>query len=189
MANIRIGENKEICRLGAAASKRVQQEKAERRWDEASLRCLHCNKPIDRIPGVQVAIQMKRKYCNQTCSAEARWDRYYKATGKTKPVHAPAVSEAPFKSKGEITRQMLRHLSKKVYYSKHPSNSCEICGYDKTKLEVAHIRSISSFPDSALSIEINQYSNLIGLCRNCHFEFDSGHISLEQINEKVAARG
>lgn len=49
---------------------------------------------------------------------------------------------------------------------------CAHCGYDK-HVELAHIKGISSYPDSALMGEVNSESNVIQLCRNCHWEFDN----------------
>lgn len=50
---------------------------------------------------------------------------------------------------------------------------CRLCGYSK-HVEVAHIRAISDFPDTTLISEVNQISNLVQLCPNCHWEYDSG---------------
>lgn len=50
--------------------------------------------------------------------------------------------------------------------------SCEICGYSK-HVEIAHIKSISSFSTDTLLSVINSLSNLKALCPNCHWEFDN----------------
>ena len=50
--------------------------------------------------------------------------------------------------------------------------SCEKCGYDK-HVEIAHIKSISSFSKDTLLSLINDLSNLKALCPNCHWEFDN----------------
>lgn len=50
--------------------------------------------------------------------------------------------------------------------------SCKSCGFDK-HIEACHIKPISSFPlDTKLSV-INNLSNLIALCPNCHWEHDN----------------
>lgn len=62
---------------------------------------------------------------------------------------------------------------------------CENCGYDK-HVEVAHVKSISSFsPDTLISV-INDKINLVVLCKNCHWEFDHDILSLEQIKRSPA---
>lgn len=56
-------------------------------------------------------------------------------------------------------------------------NSCKICGYNK-HIEVAHIKSISSFGEDTLVSIINDPSNLVPLCPNCHWELDNGLLFL-----------
>jgi len=54
---------------------------------------------------------------------------------------------------------------------------CPICGYAK-HVELCHIKPISSFPKTATIAEVNDRSNLIILCRNCHWELDHGLLNL-----------
>lgn len=49
---------------------------------------------------------------------------------------------------------------------------CNVCGYDK-HVEVAHIRSISSFDDNILVKHVNDVSNMVYLCPNHHWELDN----------------
>lgn len=56
-------------------------------------------------------------------------------------------------------------------------NKCCKCGYDK-HFEVAHIKPISEYSEDALLIEINNPSNLLALCPNCHWEFDNLKVPL-----------
>jgi hypothetical protein len=51
-------------------------------------------------------------------------------------------------------------------------NKCSKCGYDK-HFEVAHIEPISKFPPETLLTVVNDPSNLMALCPNCHWEFDN----------------
>jgi HNH endonuclease len=46
------------------------------------------------------------------------------------------------------------------------------CGYSK-HVEICHIKEVKSFPDDAKIKEINDPSNLLYLCPNCHWEFDN----------------
>lgn len=70
-----------------------------------------------------------------------------------------------------LVRSRARLVAKQVGW-----NSCEKCGYDK-HIEIAHKKSICSFSgDTKLSI-INDPSNLIPLCPNCHWEFDNLKLS------------
>lgn len=59
--------------------------------------------------------------------------------------------------------------------------SCVNCGYDK-HVEVCHIKAIKDFDLCATVGEVNDPSNLILLCPNCHWEFDNGLLKLEDIN-------
>lgn len=58
---------------------------------------------------------------------------------------------------------------------------CAACGYAK-HVEVCHIRPICDFPKDALVSEVNALDNLILLCPNCHWEFDSGLLSIALSN-------
>jgi len=62
-----------------------------------------------------------------------------------------------------FARSWLKHLK---------TLPCASCGYDK-HVELAHIKALSSFPDSALLGEVNSEDNIIQLCPNCHWEFDN----------------
>lgn len=50
---------------------------------------------------------------------------------------------------------------------------CSNCGYDK-HVELAHIKAVSSFPETATLEEVNSPDNNLVLCRNCHWEYDNG---------------
>lgn len=64
-------------------------------------------------------------------------------------------------------------LRAKYIIKKLGIKKCENCGYDK-HIESAHINALSNFPlDTKVSVA-NSPSNLIGLCPNCHWEFDKG---------------
>lgn len=49
---------------------------------------------------------------------------------------------------------------------------CHSCGYSK-HVELAHIKSLRSFPPTALLRDVNGSHNVIQLCPNCHWEFDN----------------
>ena len=59
---------------------------------------------------------------------------------------------------------------------------CENCGYSK-HTELCHIKAISSFNDDAKVSDINDRSNIANLCPNCHWEFDSGLLSLSDFRK------
>lgn len=48
---------------------------------------------------------------------------------------------------------------------------CSVCGYDK-HVQIAHKKSIASFPLNTRLSVVNHVDNLMTLCPNCHWEFD-----------------
>lgn len=60
---------------------------------------------------------------------------------------------------------------------------CQKCGYT-SHIELAHIKLVSSFTDSAYLEEINSSDNILVLCRNHHWEFDHGELLLEDIPKR-----
>jgi len=89
------------------------------------------------------------------------------------------VTFAEIKAKRRYQKNSrIRDLSRNIYYKSGQPQFCFNCGYDK-HIDVCHIIAVSSFPDSAVVSEINSLSNLIALCKNCHWEFDNGYLSLE----------
>ena len=96
------------------------------------------------------------------------------------------------KTKGELfkdrktwqsARGAIRKIAWKTYMDNNPSPSCAVCGYDK-HVEVAHIKSVAEFDDSATVKEINSIDNLIGLCPNHHWEYDHGLLKLDNIQQE-----
>jgi predicted restriction endonuclease len=47
-------------------------------------------------------------------------------------------------------------------------------------VEVAHIKAVSNFSEDSLISEINDISNLIGLCPNHHWEYDNGLLDISK---------
>ena len=54
---------------------------------------------------------------------------------------------------------------------------CQNCGYNK-HIELCHIKAVSSFSDTAKLKDVNSKDNLYVLCPNCHWEFDSGLLEI-----------
>ena len=70
----------------------------------------------------------------------------------------------------------LRQDARRVYLSAFPYR-CVRCGYYR-HIEVCHKRRLTSFPlDAPISV-VNSLDNLVGLCPNCHWEFDHGLLQL-----------
>jgi len=79
------------------------------------------------------------------------------------------IGEVKLENKSLRWTDHVRSFARKL----HQFDKCEICGYDK-HVQVAHIKSVSSFPDSSTIREVNSRDNVRGLCPNHHWEFDNG---------------
>ena len=77
----------------------------------------------------------------------------------------------------QSARTAIRKDATKTYFANNTEHKCAICGYDK-HIEVAHIKAVSDFDDTATIREINSITNLIGLCPNHHWEYDHGILQL-----------
>jgi ribosomal protein S14 len=64
----------------------------------------------------------------------------------------------------------IRYMARSKYKT-DLKNPCQQCGY-KHHVELAHIKSISSFPITATLNEVNAKENVAFLCPNCHWELD-----------------
>lgn len=67
--------------------------------------------------------------------------------------------------------------ARKIFQSSCKDKSCVVCGYNN-HVEVAHIKSVSSFTDNTPVSEINDISNLIALCPNHHWEYDNNILDI-----------
>ena len=84
----------------------------------------------------------------------------------------------------------IRSRSRIIAESYGMLNECELCGYSKMVV-CCHIKSISSFDEDTKIKVINDPSNLIGLCPNCHWELDHNMLSdvnKERLKEMLASR-
>ena len=86
-------------------------------------------------------------------------------------------------SKGEISNKYakIRYHAREVHEKE--LKECQQCGYSK-HIEICHIKPIKDFPENATIKEINDRSNIIGLCPNCHWEFDHGLLSINEIGKR-----
>ena len=87
----------------------------------------------------------------------------------------------------QSARTAIRKLADSAYRNSNKPMKCVICGYDK-HVEIAHIKSVSEFSGNSLISEINDVNNLIALCPNHHWEFDSGNLSDED-KRKISQGG
>lgn len=72
----------------------------------------------------------------------------------------------------QSARSSIRRDAYNNFIKNTDNPKCIVCGYDK-HVEVAHIKAVSEFSDDALISEINDTTNLVGLCPNHHWEYDN----------------
>ena len=97
----------------------------------------------------------------QSCKNDNAYDKYSKLTIGDKVYNNHKYA------KYQYVRYWARHVAENLGW-----NKCCKCGYDK-HFEVAHIKPISEFSKDTLITIVNDPSNLIPLCPNCHWEFDN----------------
>lgn len=156
-----------------------------------NLSCVTCGKNIERNPS---SIR-GNVFCNSSCSATFNNSMFNKKqkTKKCKLCSNLILSDRIYckecycknfelnektlleatKQKGKLASKFsgIRGNARIVYRDNNLPKYCFLCGYDK-HIEICHIKSISSFPESTLVKEINSISNLVALCRNHHWELD-----------------
>ena len=191
--NNRIKNGKKPKQFCTAECRRTYDRKNKLKLDERQ--CIICNvafeahrwtktkccsrKCADQIAKPKVA----RSECNRSgctnevsyrlnavcdpCKSEGR--AAYKAYAYRLPDEL-TLGEA-MKRTGANRYDSIRGWSRKKIISSGKEMKCEECGYDK-HVEIAHIKSISSFQEDAMVSEINSFDNLKILCPNCHWELD-----------------
>ena len=147
--------------------------------------CHHCGSVISVKEGQKVGQVRCKKFCNHSCSsksANARFRNVDKVVPSPKPIPFGFLNS---KTKGEVfkeyknwqtARSTIRKMAVYVYFMSGRPSHCERCGYDK-HIEVCHVKAVSEFDDNDKISEINKASNLLGLCPNCHWEFDNGIVT------------
>ena len=107
-------------------------------------------------------IPLRRKFCDEC--REQRHIQIGKAT--LADVVTASGSRNSYKA---IVGEHARNTAKKLGKLKQ----CAVCNYS-THVECCHIQPITKFPINTPIIKVNDPNNLIGLCRNHHWELDHG---------------
>ncbi len=159
--------------------------------------CRHCQNQILPKEGRGLLSVQNRVFCSRSCANAAHNQAAPKRTrkdrkcilcgGAFKEGHSrrkicPACWAAEAerlnaRTKGETSRRNLYFHAAKVMAAIEREPKCQQCGYAKF-VDICHIRSVGSFPETALLLEINAPENLTYLCPNCHHEFDAGHFKI-----------
>lgn len=126
----------------------------------------------------------KPRYCKD-CGAEVQGyrkkcdnclqDNYVDWAEKT-------IGDIQKAAKYQVSAQ-LRDIARRNYASSGLPYICRNCGYDK-HAEICHIRAIRDFPEDTRVAVVSGLDNLVALCPNCHWEFDRGLLTIEEILSK-----
>ncbi|MEO8392532.1 MAG: HNH endonuclease [Chloroflexota bacterium] len=71
----------------------------------------------------------------------------------------------------------LRTIARSEYTKANLPRVCANCGYAK-HVEICHVKAINSFSEETPVAVINDLTNLVALCPNCHWELDHGLLVL-----------
>jgi hypothetical protein len=205
--------NKQLQHLLTKTNSISRQSALKRYYSNPNL-CIECGKVIHVPESGTVPPTRKKKFCNKSCAASYN-NRGRRHGPKPKPKTCPVCDGPHYNkriycsvsclrsktravlqttTKGELfqqrkswqaARSCIQNNARKVYEESRKPKVCFVCGY-ANHYEVAHIQSVSSFPDSVTVGKINSLSNLLALCPNHHWEFDHGLIN--ELRSQAALR-
>ena len=177
------------------AEKRAIQQRKESidNYYKSPYYCKLCNKIIE-VDHQTVSAIKRKKFCNRSCAAiynnskrilipikktkrtASHVDNYINNQNSMIGNRTKKETFTYYKTY-QTARSAIRRHAHRNFFFHCTDKRCQNCGYEKY-IEVCHIKSVSDHEDSTLISTINDISNLIGLCPNCHWEFDHGLLKL-----------
>ncbi len=181
---------------------KAKAQKIRDSYDAKPNKCLHCNLDIKSQKNKPLAETKAKKFCNCTCAAQfnnklrivkpkpicvcgkiLRFKTKYcrkcvhKYTRSLKFINSTKEELFGRSKNWQSARSSIRRYSTQIIKEVGTTAKCEVCGYTN-HVEVAHIKSVSSFPGTATIKEICHIDNLCYLCPNHHWEYDNNLIIL-----------
>lgn len=150
--------NPKFCSRSCAGS--YNNRKYPKRKLEQAI-CVRCEQPFEKHTW---------KNRKSLCPACRKKKNEYWDTLKLGDIRS---GEGLYRQYGRV-RDAARNLAKRLGLL----DRCQICGYDK-HVEVCHKKSISEYEDTTSISTINDPSNFLILCPNCHWEFDHGMLKIQ----------
>ncbi len=172
--------------------------------------CKFCNSVITVHDNQKIKNIKHKKFCNKSCAAkfnnigvcrhrtkeQSDNDIKYPTKRKRKqntiplPIYKDKISISSI-TKGELfktrttwqnARSAIQKHARATYFESATHTHCCVltCTY-ATHIDVAHIKPVCEFTDNNTISEINTKENLMGLCKNHHWEFDNGYITMKDI--------
>ena len=165
---------------GKVTALRNRQEALKEYYSSPNI-CRFCEKILPVPDGVKVAEIRKKQFCDHSCAAKSSnlkrvLRKSCRCGAKISYRHRKCKECLPLGSLKVLSRLISGMNKNQIYEHARrsiPDGPCSNCGYGEFT-EVCHIKSISSFSESATVGEVNQRNNLVRLCPNCHWEFDHG---------------
>lgn len=153
-------QRKQVCRFCSktCANTRIHKEETKEKISKSLIKspdkiCTICNKKMSK--------SAKGNLCKE-CLNNIQINRNKGELFKTR-------------KNWQSARTTIRENANFIFFKVNKKEyKCEKCGYIK-HIDVAHKKSVSSFEDTATVKEINDIGNLIGLCPNCHWEYDNNN--------------
>lgn len=115
---------------------------------------------------------LARSYKHRLC--QTHWEAYLATTADARlnKTLAEFYEKASIKGKHASWKHSHVRVHARSLHKQLAKSPCAKCGYDK-HVELAHIKEVSSFPETATLREVNGAENIVQLCPNCHWEFDN----------------
>ena len=144
----------------------------------------HFNKVKSCGPGIkeiiEIPTEIKCKYCNKNYSTQKNLKEHQKNNCKNRDiVMLKEINDLKEKVK-QFKKQLInankikiRTDARKIYKQKYKHLACIHCkNKDVNNIQICHIKALKDFSLTDSIEIINDLSNLISLCANCHLDFD-----------------
>ncbi len=118
----------------------------------------------------KLVITPRRKFCDSCTSSCIK-------TVTSKWVLSVKITKGEAITADTQKYRRIREYARLVAIKNKLLNQCSVCDYS-LHVECCHKKPIASFPDDTLLSVINDPKNLTGMCRNHHWEFDNGFLTL-----------
>jgi hypothetical protein len=195
-------------KAGGAARAISSRKEALERYYKCPNRCLQCGEVIQVREDKPIQEARNKSYCNHSCAAvhsnlvspkrakvlsrvktcklctqeltvkQGSKQRICSSCKETTSIEH-YTKDRIFQSRTtwQSARTAIRKHAAQVFKNTGKPLVCHVCSYSNY-VEIAHIKSVSSFAKDTLITEINHESNLIALCPNHHWEYDHGLLDL-----------
>lgn len=148
--------NSKFCSQGCATTFHNKLKPKRKKKD---FYCIACGK----------IVSYRKKYCAECNPQFVNWDKI---------TLNDIIYTADKQMSNKYTR--VRDHAKTVFKNSNLPKACFCCNYEK-HFEVCHIKPIYMFAEDTTISVINNLSNLVALCPNCHWELDNGLINIDDI--------